>query len=77
MLMSKVGQTRRRRIEKRRNSIRCARCRREKCERCERLSLPARTSPFWICCACRELNRRAAVAPPLLMREVRGEPFEL
>ena len=77
MLLSKTGQTRRRRIGKGRDYTRSADCRREKCGKCELLSLPARTSPFWICCACRELNRRAAVAPPPLTREVRGELPEL
>jgi hypothetical protein len=35
-------------------------CRHRKCSECERHSLPERSSPWFVCCRCRELNRRKA-----------------
>lgn len=60
MLSENVGQTRRRHPQRQKRFDRCQRCRHDKCTACERNSLPPRTSPFWICHKCRDLNRRRA-----------------
>lgn len=54
-----------------------SRCKHEHCHKCEAISLPARSSDWYVCCRCRELKRRDRRAKKSAPLRARGRGPEM